>query len=145
MEQTLKQYIAVRAVIVRENQVLVIREASKYEGGTNHGLYDFPGGKIKPGETITEAVNRETKEEAGIEVSVGKPFFVHEWRPIIKEEQVQIICIFFICKIADDTDIKIGEDFDDYKWMSLDKPIDLPLMKDKVVIIEALKKELGFE
>ncbi len=141
MENTMKQFIAVRAVVVKDRKVLMVREAQTYEGGTNHGKYDFPGGKVKPGETVFDAVNRETNEEVGISVKLGRPFFVDEWRPIIKGEQVQIVCIFFICESESEA-VKLGADFDDYQWVSIDELISLPTMKDYDRIISVLRAEI---
>lgn len=123
-----KQFVAVRAVIVKDNKVLVIREASKYLGGSHHGKYDFPGGKIKVGENVTEALLRETQEEIGIKIKVLAPFFVDEWRPIIKTEQVQIIGIFFTCELVGDEHIKLSDDHDEYVWVDKETCSALPLI-----------------
>lgn len=58
----------VGAVIVREQQILIARRAP---GRSAAGLWEFPGGKIEPGESPQQALIRELREELGVEVTVG--------------------------------------------------------------------------
>ncbi|MBA3788825.1 NUDIX domain-containing protein [Patescibacteria group bacterium] len=134
-----KQFLAVRSVIVKDEKILIIRESNKYEGGTNHGKYDFPGGKVKIGESITEAIEREVREEVGMSVKIGKPFFVDEWWPTVKGEQIQIIGIFFMCEPAG-SEFTLGEDFDDFQGVSFDEYSKLPLIQTTRKVFESLQK-----
>ncbi|WP_308124588.1 8-oxo-dGTP diphosphatase MutT [Maritalea mobilis] len=52
------------ALIDRDNRVLL---AQRPEGKSMAGLWEFPGGKVEPGETPEAALVRELHEELGIE------------------------------------------------------------------------------
>jgi 8-oxo-dGTP diphosphatase len=67
----------IAAVIERGENVLVcLRPTQKRHGG----LWEFPGGKIEPGESDFEAARRELNEELGVDVvSVGEvEFSMHD-------------------------------------------------------------------
>jgi len=60
----MKQVLVVAvALIDRDNRVQLAQRAA---GGTFAGLWEFPGGKVKPGETPEAALMREMSEELGI-------------------------------------------------------------------------------
>lgn len=59
----------VGAVIVREEQILTARRRPEKSSG---GLWEFPGGKIEPGESPQQALARELQEELGVVVTVGQ-------------------------------------------------------------------------
>lgn len=55
-------------VIWHENKILIQRRPDK---GLLGGMWEFPGGKQEPNETLEETVRREIREELEIEVTVG--------------------------------------------------------------------------
>jgi mutator protein MutT len=55
-------------VIVREGRVLVCQRPPH---GHHPGKWEFPGGKLEPGETAAEALRRELAEELDIEALIG--------------------------------------------------------------------------
>lgn len=55
------------AIIERDGKVLIAR---RKEVLTNGGRWEFPGGKLKEGETPRSCLKREIKEELGLEVTV---------------------------------------------------------------------------
>lgn len=60
--------VAAVGLIDADNRVLLARRP---EGKPLAGLWEFPGGKVRPGETPEAALIRELKEELGIDVSAA--------------------------------------------------------------------------
>ena len=62
----------VTAAIIRKNgKILITKRPSE---GLLGGLWEFPGGKREPGETLEACLRREIEEELDIEIHVGKLF-----------------------------------------------------------------------
>jgi 8-oxo-dGTP diphosphatase len=60
--------LVVAAAIVRNGRVLAARRARPAELA---GGWEFPGGKVEPGEAEAAALARECREELGVRISVG--------------------------------------------------------------------------
>ncbi len=69
--KTVPHKLVAAAVIRRGGRVLI---AQRPPEGLLGGLWEFPGGKLEPGESLDAALRRELKEELGVEVEVGPPF-----------------------------------------------------------------------
>lgn len=66
---TLKHYNVVAAVVEVDGKVLCMQRGKTRFAYTSH-LWEFPGGKIEPGETPEEALHRELLEEMDLDVQV---------------------------------------------------------------------------
>lgn len=66
--QARKQIHVVGAVIVRDSEILCARRGAD---SSLAGMWEFPGGKIEPGETPRAALEREIHEELACAIEVG--------------------------------------------------------------------------
>lgn len=57
--------IGVGVIVIRDNKVLMQKRLSKH----GHGTWAFPGGHLEFGESPEQCAIRETKEEAGINIT----------------------------------------------------------------------------
>ena len=69
MEPDIEPRVVVGAAVVHEGRVLAARRTAPAAAA---GRWEFPGGKVDPGETEIEALVREVEEELGVTVGVER-------------------------------------------------------------------------
>ena len=110
-------HVAAKGVIVDDGgHILIVREASTYDEGTGEGRYHLPGGRLNLGESYIDGLRREIKEETNLDIVPGRPIYVGEWRPIIKDIPRQIIAIFTVCK-PKSLDVRLSDEHDKFVWI----------------------------
>ncbi|HVK38577.1 MAG TPA: NUDIX domain-containing protein [Candidatus Kapabacteria bacterium] len=63
----MKATLVVSAGVLSDGRLLMVQEGK--EG--SHGLWGLPGGRVEPGERILDAIDREVREETGLDVRVS--------------------------------------------------------------------------
>lgn len=109
--------VAMKAVIVDGGQVLILREGSKYDDGANRGRYHLPGGRVDAGENFEDSLRREVHEETGLEIELGTPIYVGEWRPVIRGRPHQIVATFIVCRPRGGQTVRLSGEHDRFVWI----------------------------
>ncbi|HUK14972.1 MAG TPA: (deoxy)nucleoside triphosphate pyrophosphohydrolase [Bryobacteraceae bacterium] len=66
----------VAAIIERDGRILICRRTGKQ----SHPLqWEFPGGKVEPGESPAQALSRELEEELGVRGAAGQEITRYEY------------------------------------------------------------------
>lgn len=111
----MKLYVGVKALIVKEGKILLLREAA-YDEGTNEGKWDVPGGRIEPQETLAAALAREVSEECGLTIEAKEVLSVNETFPTIKGEESHIVRIHYLAEYKGG-EVVLSTDHDQYEWV----------------------------
>jgi len=129
--------VAAKALLLNdEGKLLILREAATYQDGTNVGKYHVPGGRIEEGEAFLDGLHREIREETGLEAEVLYPVHVDEWRPVIRGSMQQIVGVFMLCQ-AKTTDVKVGDEHDEFVWVEPGKAASYALLPAEAAAITA--------
>jgi len=70
-------HVVAAALIDADGRVLL---AQRPEGKHLAGYWEFPGGKVEPGETPLQALQREVIEEIGVRIGAAEPLIRIPWR-----------------------------------------------------------------
>lgn len=121
--------------VIRNNQGLILIDRRKQEGLLG-GLWEFPGGKVEPNETIEDCIVREIREELGIEIRVGDRLIVVD----------HAYTHFRVTLNVHNCEYVSGEpqpiECDEVKWVTLSELGQYPFPKANLQIIEALRQRI---
>ncbi len=133
----MKQISVSCAIVIKNDNILACQRSAQSD---HPFMWEFPGGKIEPGETAEECIVREIKEELNITVSVLKQLDVIDHQYSTK----QIRLFPFICQSNDEEPAclahhelrwqPIGE-LDHLNWSEADQKSD---RKEQAFIYETL-------
>lgn len=120
-------------VIVRRDRVLIARRPDNVHKG---GLWEFPGGKVEVGETVTQALGRELEEELGIGVSASEALI--EISHNYPEKQV-LLDVQLVLSFTGDP---CGREGQPLQWATVEELADYAFPEANTPIITALRDYL---
>ena len=104
--------IVVAAVIIEDRRVCLTQRKA---GSHLAGAWEFPGGKVEPGEDPRAALERELEEEIGIQTTIGAPIEVTFHRYPTKE----VLLLFFAASRRPGSPEPRAIDVAGIKWASV--------------------------
>ena len=114
--------IIASSCIVNNNKILMVQENK----ADIKGLWDLPGGKVKIGEDIKQAVVRETLEETGYNIKLNSILLIQNY---VTNKGVLLI-IYFNADLLDFKQKEFRKDeISSVKWLSLEEIESIPKNK----------------
>lgn len=113
-----RPFVGVGAIVVREGRVLLVKRAQE----PLKGQWSLPGGLVELGETLSEAIAREVREETGLTVTVEQ--LVEGVDRIYRDEQGRVqyhYCLFDYLCAARSGEAKAASDISEVAWASLEE------------------------
>lgn len=108
--------LAVGAVVFNENRVLLVKRGCP----PGKGLWAVPGGKVRIGETLQQAGEREVLEETSLVVRCGKPVYTFDMIERDQSGRVRFhYCIVDLEAVYLSGDIRAGDDAAAACWISV--------------------------
>ena len=128
----MKSIDVVAAIIVQDGKILGTQRGL----GEFAGWWEFPGGKIEPGETPEEALVREIQEELGATVAIDKLLTVVDYD--YPTFHLHMHC--FICHV-EEGDLELHE-HSAASWLDAKSIDSVNWLPADVAVIEQIKEEV---
>ncbi|MEM7322110.1 MAG: NUDIX domain-containing protein [Actinomycetota bacterium] len=123
--------VVVKAGILNDGRVLMLK-ASR---GAHGAKRDLPGGQVRLGEDPVAALQREVREETGLEIDVLGP--VRQWSFI--EGRTQFFGITWACRATADH-VVLSSEHDAYEWIEPHHlPLDAPERAEMLAVVHTIE------
>lgn len=130
----LPEYEIAAGIVFRNGRVLIAKRKAE---GLLGGLWEFPGGKREPGETLEETAAREIREETGIAADVGPSLAVvrHAY------SHFKIVLHAFVCEYRSGQAQPLGCQAVKWVWPSQLKKYAFPAANHPILVCLADRDE----
>jgi nucleoside triphosphatase len=130
--------VVVGAVILNPDDEVLICRSTKW-----NKKYIIPGGHIELGEEMEDALKREVIEETGLEIYDIELFSLKD---SLKSSDLDkhFIFIDYLCR-TDSYNVKLNDEADLYKWISLDELDDYDIGVFVKILLEELRDKNSTE
>lgn len=103
----MERRVAVRGLVIHEGKLLCAR--LKPYNGVDHDYWCVPGGGLDVGESLTDGVTREIREETGITPVVGRLRYIQQYQPKQKSQREQMEFFFILENSSDYVNIDLSK------------------------------------
>jgi 8-oxo-dGTP diphosphatase len=123
-EKKNKLHIIASCALIRneEGKYLVVKRSKNESVGP--GLYTIPGGKTEGNDTVEETLKKEVLEETGLVLMPGKILLVD--KSFVRPDGQTAKVLSFLCQAKNTENVKLSEDFTEYKWITFEELRNLP-------------------
>jgi 8-oxo-dGTP diphosphatase len=122
-------------VLLRHDGAFLL--TSRPAGKVYEGYWEFPGGKVEPGETVEQALRRELQEEIGLTIGA-----VHPWK-VERVDYPHALVRLNFCKVFDwDGELHMHEG-QSFAWQDLPVQVQ-PVLPGTVPVLQWFAAERGF-
>ncbi len=125
--------MVVGAAIVRDGRVLAARRTSPAESA---GRWEFPGGKVEPGESMGDALTREIREELDCEIEVVN------WLPgslrLTSELSLSVAQAVVV-----EGEPNTSTDHDELRWLGVDELNAVPWLDADLTFVASMRAILS--
>ena len=126
--------VAVGVLIDPDGRFLI---TSRPEGKVYAGHWEFPGGKVEPGESVEQALQRELHEELGITIGAAKA-----WKTTLHDYPHALVRLHF-CKVLDWRGEFEMREAQQMAWQTLPVMVK-PLLPGTLPVLAWFAEERGF-
>jgi 8-oxo-dGTP diphosphatase len=128
--------IVAAAVIVRDGKLLL---SQRKAGSHLAGAWEFPGGKVEPGEDPRDALTRELEEELGVTATVGAPVEVtfHAY------PEKSVLLLFFEAALLEGSPEPRAIDVAAVKWAKADELRDEDFPPADVAVLARVRRAMA--
>jgi len=109
------QKIGVTGFLAKENKVLIVKRSDSET--FLPGYYEMPGGKVDFGENPADAIEREFKEEVGLNVKAIRPVVLFSY--MSDNGNRHTVDITYLLEMNDENgNVMLGSGHTDFKWIT---------------------------